>query len=109
MSNNLDISLIEFKVRGSDEILCGILAVDDYATYAYRAAGTWDKFKAEFPTIDDVMDKVVGSGCFEGLSECYRIENGEVISLSNDDEEEGDFVDYTYSGVYMTGHEGLYN
>lgn len=100
MSNVLTVTLMEFKPVNSDEKLCGIFAIDDYAIYAYRASESWEGFKKEFPSVESIMTHLSGQNEFQELSESYVIVDGKVQMSENEfsvySHIEIDGADYVY-------------
>jgi hypothetical protein len=107
MSNTLTVTLTEFKVRGSDHVSCGFFAQDDVDSSVYRAASTWEGFKAQFPTRESILNHLSGVSVFFGLSGSYSVQNGEIVMVA-DQEEDPDAEEPMYDAVYFEGEDGLY-
>lgn len=102
MSNTLYVTLTEFKTRGSDEVLVGYIANDDDSESVYRVASTWEAFKAQFPSREAILQQLDSEESFYGLSNSYRVVNGE-IEVIEDDEESTSF-----SSIIFEGDDGLF-
>lgn len=101
MSNYLEINLVEFKNRGSDQFYCGIVAEDDEKTYIYRSAESWEKFKSEFPSIQSIVDHVTSQDEFSELAGQYTVDGSEISFIDEDL--------YTgFDGINIEGVDGLY-
>ncbi|MGE8063829.1 hypothetical protein [Pseudomonas sp. NPDC089569] len=102
MSNPLYITLTEFKIRGTDEVLVGYVANDNDNESVNRVASTWEAFKAEYPSREHILQQLQGEDAFCGLSGSYRVINGQ-IEVTEEDEDLAIF-----SSIIFEGDDGLF-
>lgn len=86
MSNSLTITLTQFQTLGSSEIHCGYVANDDHADASCRVAKTWGAFKDQFPTIESLIDQVLGEDVFSSLNVSYSVD-GHYIEVAESDDD----------------------
>ncbi|HDS0960566.1 TPA: hypothetical protein QDZ28_004321 [Pseudomonas putida] len=106
MANALTITLTEFKTPGSSEIHYGYVAMDDHNDTFCRVSTSWDGFKKEFPTLEALLNHVLGEQAFSNLRASYTV-NGLSIKL---DQMEGDSAEehLSLNHIYVEGAEFLY-
>lgn len=104
MSNSLHIALTQAQVRGSDQVLYGYTALDDNnATHSIYAT-SWDGFKSEYPTLQALLDQILGESVFEGMTPEYEIV-GENVVVTPDDH---DVYSSKFSHITLAGFTGFY-
>ncbi|MCU9529359.1 hypothetical protein [Pseudomonas mosselii] len=106
MANVLTITLTEFKTLGSSETHYGYAAMDDHNDTFCRVSTSWDGFKKEFPTLEALLNHVLGEQAFSDLRASYTV-NGLSIEL---DQPEGESAEEHLSlhHIYVEGAEFLY-
>ncbi|MFJ3110033.1 hypothetical protein [Pseudomonas putida] len=106
MANALTITLTEFKTLGRSETHCGYVAMDDYNDTFCRVSTSWEGFKKEFPTLETLLNHVLGEQAFSDLCASYTV-SGLTIEL---DEVKGDVEEEHLSlhHISVEGAEFLY-
>lgn len=103
MSNILTIELTEFRTRGSNAVLFGYTAYDQHSETFSRVSSTWEGVQATYPTLQSLVDQVLGDEAFSDLNISFRIEGGYVVVDEPEDGEE-----CLLDGIEVVGAEGLY-
>ncbi|MFK4135960.1 hypothetical protein ACI2KR_27300 [Pseudomonas luteola] len=98
MSNSLNITLTEFKTRNREEVICGYIAQDDHCTVCMRVSSTWELFKKEFPSREDILQSISQNDGFNELMDDFKVVDGEITP-----EEDG-----PYSYISFEGDDGIY-
>ncbi|KPC02281.1 Uncharacterized protein AC501_3567 [Pseudomonas amygdali pv. lachrymans] len=101
MANSLTIILTEFKTIGSTETYCGYMAMDDEVEACCRLSETWEGFKSNYPTLESLLEQVMGEQVFEHLQASYTVKG-----LDIDVEENHGMC--AVGGISVVGAELLY-
>lgn len=102
MANSLTITLTEFRTIGSPEVLCGYVACDQFSDASCRVAKTWQDFKAQYPTLESLINCVLGEDVFSSLAVDYTVDGLSIEVAESDDE------DTSLSYIAVEGAEHVY-
>jgi len=106
MANALTISLTQFKTPGSSETHYGYVAMDEHNDTFCRVSTSWEGVKKQFPTLEALVNHVLGEQAFSDLRASYIV-NGLSIEL---DQSEGESAEEHLSlhHIFVEGVEFLY-
>lgn len=99
MANSLHIALTQAQVRGTDKVLYGYTAIDDNNSTHSIYATSWEGFKSEYPTLQSLLDQILGESVFEGMTPEYEVVGEDVVITQDDDEYSSKFSHITFDGL----------